>query len=281
MMTTETVTTSVASTAEQLASHRLYKVDVEMLPSLNEKLAKLAKRAKKLGVNMPTYSKVERYTEWAIRVRTTTDDSVKSWTQTPPETGNAYTSSNHRYTGEAREVVVLRLEGVATVKLAGWSFLATLDHELGEDNTVVRMVPGAEGQLPTDYRHRGNVCDHCKRATPRKATYVVKHEDGRLCQVGSTCIRDFLGHDAGRALASVELAGLLEEVFSSAEDDFGMGGGMRQAHTFDLATYLAWVAKSIREDGWVSRKTAMAGNGSATADMALSTMLDFAKDKGK
>jgi hypothetical protein len=150
----------------------------------------------------------------------------------------------------------------------GWSFVAALTHIEGE--TVVRTVPGQE--VPVIYRTRGAVCDHCRVARRRSETYVLRHEDGRLVQVGSTCIGDFLGADVAGDLAAAA-ATLYAAARGIAEDGCeGMGGGSGET---TLGEYLPFVAWCVREQGWTSRTAARErGDASATADRAMTYLSD-------
>jgi hypothetical protein len=94
----------------------------------------------------------------------------------------------------------------------GWTFLAELDWASAE-GLIVRAAPGAppvdrEGLRPYE-------CDHCRTHRDRKVTYLVA-KDGEQRQVGSTCIKDFLGWDK----APVFLAD--EDV--RFDEGFGCGG---------------------------------------------------------
>jgi len=59
------------------------------------------------------------------------------------------------------------------VKVDGWQFIATLQHEDG--GTIVRAVPGmtTEGEL-APFRTVGNVCNHCGFDRKRNDTFVVR-----------------------------------------------------------------------------------------------------------
>lgn len=150
-----------------------------------------------------------------------------------------------------------------TPKFAGWTFVATLQHLDGEN--IVRTLPGQE--LPVEYRTRGAQCDHCRAQRRRNDTYVVRHEDSRILQVGSTCIADFLGTDDAGKLAAAACA--LAEARSIVEGE-DLGGG---EVTFDrtVEDYLPRVAFLVRTQGWVSRKAQhedCTGRVHATADVA-------------
>ena len=94
-----------------------------------------------------------------------------------PEIGNALV----RY-------IDLEVEGVVPVE-NGWSFVATIVHT--EEGNIIRNVPGYI--VPVEFRDRPTWCDHCKCNRVRRDTYIVRHEDGRVMQVGSSCLADFIG----------------------------------------------------------------------------------------
>ena len=72
----------------------------------------------------------------------------------------------------------------------GWVFLATL--EWVETGVIVRAVPGAPAADRSKFEP--NKCDHCGTFRRRNETYVVLNEKtGEQLQVGSTCLKDFLG----------------------------------------------------------------------------------------
>lgn len=162
--------------------------------------------------------------------------------------------------------IPLTIEGDAP-HFEGWTFLASLQHLDGEN--IVRAVPGSIYDVPERFRTRGPVCDHCQLARRRNDTYVLRHEDGRTVQVGSTCIGDFLGSaDATKIAAAAtmlaEARGLAEGGCSGA----GTGGDRT------LAEFLPFVAWVVREHGWVSRTAAREQGGRATADWAFGYLVD-------
>ena len=82
------------------------------------------------------------------------------------------------------------LQGTAPV-LAGWALAAIVEHRNGAAN--VRAVSELGARL--DPETFGTAwCEHCGLRRRRNATFVVVHVDsGELRQVGSGCLRDFLG----------------------------------------------------------------------------------------
>ena len=163
--------------------------------------------------------------------------------------------------------IPLTLTGEAP-KYAGWTMVAALTHVEGE--TVVR----SHGEIPAIYRTRGSDCDHCHTSRQRAETYVVRHDDGRYMQVGSSCLKDFLGHEEAEKLALQ--ATMLYLAYGAAEDgeESGLGGGSYSDH-LTLEEYLPMVAWCVREQGWVSRTKAREHDmGAATADSAMMYVTD-------
>lgn len=129
------------------------------------------------------------------------------------------------------------------VKLTGeapcygdWSFVAVLDWDQ-HAGLIVRTAPGVEDAVDRDGLIEG-YCAHCKAKRARRKTMLVRHvETGEYRQVGSTCIKDFLGWSAGPVF-------LWEDDVVKAVND-GMGGP-RNWEDNDLVTTevltVAWAA---------------------------------------
>lgn len=138
-----------------------------------------------------------------------------------------------------------------TPRLSGWKFVACLQHLDGEN--ITRVLPGET--IPAEYRTRGSMCDHCHALRRRNDTYVLRHEDGRVTQVGSTCIKDFLGgDDAAIIAAKAEILALAGSVADMDDDPLGGSGGAPSEML--IADYLPYVAWVVRVEGWVSRTAA-------------------------
>jgi hypothetical protein len=119
----------------------------------------------------------------------------------------------------------------------GSRLLAALDIE--EGGFIVRTAPGVESIDRSTLRP--GYCDHCKTNRPRNRTFVVEAADGTQVQVGSTCIKDYLGWSASISFLSTEEA--------SQEIGFGgFGGGER---TYDVDSVLAVAWASIATLGFV------------------------------
>ena len=139
------------------------------------------------------------------------------------------------------------------IKLAGWTLLGALDRvrpSTGEEAfTVLRPVPNKT--IPVEFRDRDH-CDHCDKSIRRKTTYIVEHEDGRIKQVGSNCLKDFLGHDPERILWFKNWFGKIQEKICD-EDWCSDKSAIRASLCFDIQKFLEIVSFCITRDGWLSK----------------------------
>lgn len=221
---------------------RVYRAPDVNLDHLGKRVAKINRRAEKLGVEPVHYVVTDE--TWLYERRSDT-------------------------TGEVVEVVAhtFVVVGSQVVKLAGWQFAATIEHD--EEGNIIRQVPGVGVDLSA-YRTAAPWCFHCQTVRRRIDTFVVLHEDGRTEQVGRNCLVDFLGANAKAAAAQAEWLRELADAFDDAEDEGTRAGSGVEA--LSLVEFLTHVATSIRTSRWVSRGTARDEGGYATADDAESNL---------
>jgi hypothetical protein len=214
-----------------------YQIPVCNLSMLEEQIAKLNRRAVKLGCEPATLTTIRSYEMDA----------------TNPNTGMVY----------KRPMLEVAVSGEPP-KFEGWSLLAVIER-CGDEN-LVRTVPGQT--VPVSYRTTDYHCDHCATERLRKEVFVLQHEDGRTVQVGRQCIADFLGHVSAAQLANrAEWRIQLAEATEKAESDY-YGG--RSPILRPIKSFLGTVAICIRRLGWLSA-TARNENGinsSTTAEFA-------------
>lgn len=122
----------------------------------------------------------------------------------------------------------------------GWRFIATLDFDPAA-GLITKTVPGYEGTIDRSAL-RENHCDHCNTDRQRNETYLVRHATtGETRQVGSACIKDFLGGHSARPV-------IYDREFIREE----LGGGGFGASDYDVtpetALGIAWAA--IQEYGF-------------------------------
>lgn len=172
--------------------------------------------------------------------------------------------------GHKREVCV-RVSGAAP-QVAGWTFVARVQHGEGGDGNIVSKAPDERGtKLDEALWLAEPVCEHCKLARHRKDTFILRDGAGVLKQVGRNCLADFLrSEDVEIALAFWKYLHELELAIGAGGDDDegegGWGGGSGRRY-FDVQSVLHAAARVIRVDGYVSRSRARESlTARATAD---------------
>ena len=139
-----------------------------------------------------------------------------------------------------------------TPRIAGWTFLATLQHL--EGGTILRAVPTDSDEQSSklaSYRNADAACDHCHTDRRRVDTFLVGSDAGETKQVGRQCLRDFLGGVSPEEVAAY--AQILVEAAAAAEDCEREGRSGEGAYAVAVEQYLPFVASLIRTDGWFSR----------------------------
>lgn len=259
---------------ETKMTSKTYQIAVQNLPALTAALDKIVARAKRLGAHAVAYEvSAERPVPMvdANRGLTGLGSEWVAWRESvhgalaPLERAGAV-----RYARFADVTV-----SGAVPRLAGWAFVATLQHvhlDGGGAAVLLRAVPGEE--VPAEYRSASpEQCDHCRRRIrTRRETFVLRHEDGRYAQVGRDCTQDFLGGEDPHAVAAA-----LDAILAAhaAAIDFGSGNGGGHADGgWPIRRFLSVAAALVRQIGWVSRAQARASEESgrpvqATADTVV------------
>ena len=140
-------------------------------------------------------------------------------------------------------------------KINGYEFIAKLDIYVSEAENVVIVSAAPDKEVPEEYKNLTSIhCDHCGMNRRRYHSVLLKHEDGSYKQVGSTCVKDFFGHDPKGFLL---FAGIK---FHKMVDDFDdmeyWGNNSRNLYSYDMKAVLAHTSACIKAFGWVSKSQA-------------------------
>ncbi len=226
------------------------------IPSLKAKLEKLVKKAKKLNSGIIQYvflDPIDYPMIWSRESQchvTIKNPTVKI--------------SQEKITGY-RRYIPIEITG-ETPKLNGWQFAAVLQRlELEDGQTAGMIRPCLDQPIPAELRERFGDCDHCKTNRMRNDVYIVRMQHPTesvsvpdlFKVVGSTCLKDFLGHDNPLSVAQMaEYIAEARELCFGAEEDGYFGYGERTPDVFDVDTVLRVAATIIDKDGFISRKKA-------------------------
>lgn len=256
---------TVAMTTEEKIQ---FEVSNFKLGWLNEQVEKLNKKAAKLGTKPISVQVLNTYQkDRVVGMKPALDGPIMT---------------DH---GPMKYIVVnetwntIEVDG-ETPMLAGWQFVGTLEHL--EAGTLLKKVPVFEGEVDlTAYRNSTpDNCDHCHQLRRRNFTYVVRNvETGELKQVGSSCLKDFLGHNSPETVAkwAETLSNWFLELASGEMSDDDMdyvGGGRSGRFGIDVVEYLAQVNAVINKYGWIPRWKAQDWDKTSTADDAWDLYLE-------
>lgn len=201
---------------------RVVTFDAWKLALVNERLAKLAKTAAKLAVEPITLTILDRGMRRDVH----------------QQSGLTFET----------ETITARFEGDTPRLPGGWSFVGAVEHlEAGN------MLHG-DDPVMADFRMAPANCDHCKFTRARKKTVVLRRTEGEaagnVVQVGSSCLKDFLGYHG----SPERLIAMLDELSEFAEELDDLGGGWRRTDFGEPTdVFLTAVAASVRASGWSSK----------------------------
>lgn len=203
-----------------------YAIPTGNLPRLAQQVARLNKRAARLGVAPLVY------VEGATWCRFVTEPSASN------PTGWRIKRS--------WEVTEIDLDG-GSIHLDGWTFVGTIEHLVGEN--LLRAVPGEV--IPETFRTGTQACDHCGLDRRRADTFVVRNLDGVVKQLGRGCVADYLGHVDPARLASFLEA--VTDLTRGGEDDDDEHDPRGARDTFRPDDLVAIAIGATHKYGWLSR----------------------------
>lgn len=209
---------------------------------VEDRIKKLNKRAVKLGVEQIVLSFGKAYTE----TRTVEEDSY---------------SFGKKTVQKEFLVIPVDVTGPFEVKYDGWEFAATLQHLPTGENIIRSII-----EVPSKYRNVNSNCEHCNTYRKRNDTYVL-HKGGTFTQVGSSCMKDFLGGNSPDNILS--LANFASDIITCFEGESEMEGSEGSSYV-QLEEFIAHTAVVIEKYGWVSKKEA-----SDRQKKSTSTLVDY------
>ncbi len=221
------------------------------LDQLRQNLGKLTKRAVKLGVAAIQINEGQPFDVPRVKHG---DGSQYWFSAQGPVPADKKILSYTRF-------FPVSVEGKSPV-LNGWTLAGTIQPIQTEDGmeSIFRIAGDIEITQETRefLRSRAMYCDHCHTERRRNDVYVVQNAaNAEFKVVGSSCIRDFLGHESPETFLNMAaLLASIHDLCAGAEDEDYFGGSGRGMTRFDVETVLEMGACVIRKDGFTSAKAA-------------------------
>ncbi len=149
----------------------------------------------------------------------------------------------------------------------GWELICTFDIVPTDEGSVVFTSKVPDKVVPPKYLNKTEIhCDHCGYVRNRNHSMLMRElETDNYIEVGSTCIKDFFGHDpkAFMWMATINFGTIVDDM----ESDFA--GSERSPYAFGLHDFLATTNAVINDSGWVSRGLARDKGGVSTSDIVM------------
>lgn len=147
--------------------------------------------------------------------------------------------------------VEFEIEGLDAVRFdGGWTLAATLDH--GTEGNIFRVSPRFTEALPEEFRNTDSTrCDHCGIRRQRNMTVVVFSETEGYRQVGSDCVKLFLGVSPNSILSFMSD---LEDM-TETDGEGGYGRSVKTVSEFVAAAALATEVYGFRPASFDSDAT--------------------------
>jgi len=209
-----------------------YSIFANRLSDLEKEIKKYDKKALKLGLPAPSITLLSYY---------------------------------DRLTGSGEKIPMakVRLNRGGILKIGEYGIKAAIDH--GTTNILRENPAMSNGEnLDPKWWKASPRCSHCDKIRSRKVTYLLQNASGELIQVGSSCVKDFTGHDPTKALSSAMFEFALTELLEGEET---LGGGSWSGQ--NLECFLAAVSAVVRNDGgvYITRKKAQIDGIASTVDL--------------
>jgi hypothetical protein len=194
------------------------------LPVLRANLAKLNRRAEKLGA-APFTVEVGRRGQTFIEERSEGYAATINWIEVTVS-GTPFSLGDYRVR-------------------------AIIDHRDDTYRTVGNFV------IPTRFVGCDPQCDHCKTKRDRIKTFLLTDPSGNVSAVGSSCLEDFTGHAPDHALAATSIWTEFSARMKEMQDEYEDGvKGITLEPAAPIVPFLAMVSRLIRTQGWVSKDKA-------------------------
>lgn len=145
-------------------------------------------------------------------------------------------------------VIEAEITGLEAVKLGDWTLAATLDHDAA--GNIFRTNPRFTVEIPEEFRGTDATrCDHCNTRRLRNQTVLVWNEADGFKQVGSDCVKMFLGVSPASLIAWMGELAIIEE-----DDERCYGGWGRD--DMNVTEFVAVAALFTEAFGFVAKSTA-------------------------
>lgn len=146
-----------------------------------------------------------------------------------------------------------------TPKIDGWDFVGTIDN-LGDGQAIYNAIPGRGAGITSEvvlaaYRHSS--CFHCGVNRVRKQSFVLAGTRS-FTIVGRSCLKDYMGHASAAQL--IAMAKFMATLIATGDESGYGNGGFRTPDTYDIQGIILRTLAEVKVYGYTSAKAAQAYN---------------------
>lgn len=216
----------------------IFNVPIYNMPYVEERIAKVNKRAAKLGAEPVRIVNLGQFDEKIRKANTYSDDMSE----------DAFTVVTK---------VKIQIVGKAP-SLNGWTLVSVVEQT--DTGVMMRKFPGTELEIPIEFRGVSpSRCDHCHTNRQRNETFIVYRPSTQEWKVvGRTCLKDFTGcgNPEGYANYAETLRDLMADVGAVGQERMSGCWGKGDYYCAAMKSFLTDVAVYIGRYGFVSSKKA-------------------------
>jgi len=146
----------------------------------------LQQRIRRIGRKLDKYGK-----RWSFAVIETKPEKIKIID---------YSGRRSVPSDQFRPKILTAIEDVTSyvfemepLKLGNHRVIAVVEHGVTDDGSNMIHVIDQSATIPTHYRTGNGVCDHCGINRFRVKTVLLQDEQGRIKQVGKSCLHEYTG----------------------------------------------------------------------------------------
>ena len=146
-----------------------------------------------------------------------------------------------------------------TLKYNDWYFIGKINAETGHTRNIIHRTTVMENIEIPDYYYTcsANHCDHCNSDRYRKDTYIIYNSVTKeYKQVGSSCLKDFLGYDIAGLFSMYDV---FKDVIEEIEDYDRNSCNYKcniENEQYNIYYMLSRIIHEIDTNGYVSVKQA-------------------------
>lgn len=191
---------------------------------------------------------------------------------------------NHRDIIDEKTSIIYKVCDViieyTILKYDGWSFVAVIENNSHSENIFKKLPYMDDIEIPEKYKNtKANLCEHCNIERYRRKTFIVMKND-EFKQVGSTCLKDFIGIDIIKILSIYDIFNKIFIHMSSLKYDNRKNDNYSKFFTsYDNKFVLARAIVTIKKYGYVSNKTAESMLCSSTSDIIKEDLVSNNNDR--